>query len=209
MRILNTLRGRTSRSRQRCASALTIAIAFSTAGGPVFVPAVSAQTQTAPVSAAGTTQAQSPRKPGGALILGELTSIAVRDVNDPASGGQIVVDGKAITIPERLSVGLPSGLVPLRDLMLEAPAECKSQRPPQSGLAASDSCRGDRPPALARVVAGLSASGELVATLLMIQKDSGRTLARIRPQGRARARSYGQQPSDAAAYPKKAETPPK
>src|SRR3989454_5313030 len=160
-----------------------------------------------PVAAAAATEAQSPRKPTGMLILAELTSIAVRDVNDPASGGQIVVDGKQITIPDQLLIGLPSGRVPLRDLMLEAPAECKSQQPPQSGLAVSDSCRGARPPALARVVARPNASGELGASLLMIQKDSGRTLARIRPQGRLRARAYGQQPSDAAAYPKKPETP--
>jgi hypothetical protein len=163
--------------------------------------------QTAPAGAASTTEV--PRKPIGTLILGELTSIAVRDANDPASGGQIVVAGKEITIPDRLAIGLPSGPAQLRDLMLEAPAECKTQRPPQSGLAVSDSCRGNRPPALARVVAAPNASGELVASLLMIQKDSARTLARIKPQGRSRVRAYGQQPPDTAAYPKKPETPPK
>ena len=186
-------------------SIATVVAMIASSGGPALVPTVSAQT--APVGAAAATEAQSPRKPTGMLILAELTSIAVRDVNDPASGGQIVVDGKQITIPDQLLIGLPSGRVPLRDLMLEAPAECKSQQPPQSGLAVSDSCRGARPPALARVVASPNASGELVASLLMIQKDSGRTLARIRPQGRSRARAYGQQPSDAAAYPKKPETP--
>ena len=182
-------------------------VAMLASSGIAFVPTVAAQT--APAGAASTTEAPSPRKPIGMLILGELTSIAVRDVNDPASGGQLVVAGKEITIPDRLVVGMPSGTAPLRDLMLEAPAECKSQRPPQSGLAVSDSCRGSRPPALARVVATPNASGELVASLLMIQKDSAHTLARIKPQGRSRARSYGQQPPDSAADPKKSETPKK
>jgi hypothetical protein len=183
----------------------TVVAMLASSGGPAVVSTVAAQT--APAGAASTTEAPSPRKPIGTLILGELTSIAVRDLNDPASGGQIVVADQQITIPDRLAIGLPSGMVPLRDLLLEAPAECKSQRPPQSGLAVSDSCRGSRPPALARVVASRNASGELVASLLMIQKDSGHTLARIKPQGRSRARSYGQQPPDTAAYPKKPETP--
>ena len=186
-------------------SIATVVATLASSAIPAFAPNTHAQT--APAGAARNTETPSPRKPIGTLILGELTSIAVRDMNDAASGGQIVVAGKPITIPDRLTVGLPSGSVPLRDLMLEAPAECKSQQPPQSGLAVSDSCRGARPPALARVVARPNESGELVASLLMIQKDSGRTLARIKPQGRSRLRAYGQQPPDAAGYPKKPETP--
>ena len=184
-------------------SIATFGAMLASSSGPAIVPTLSAQT--APVAAAETTKTQVPRKPIGTLILGELTSIAVRDVNDPASGGQIEVDGKPIVIPDRLSVGLPSGAATLRDLMLGAPAECQSLQPPQSGLAASDSCRGNRPPALARVVASANESGELVASLLMIQKDSAATLARIRPSRRMRSRTYGQQPADAAAYPKKPE----
>lgn len=180
-------------------STATVVAMLGSSGGPAVGPTVSAQT--APVGAAGTTEAQSPRKPTGTLILGELTSLGVRDLNDPASGGRMVVDSKQITVPDRLLIGLPSGQVPLRDLMLEAPAECRSQQPPQSGLAVSDSCRGERSPALARVVASPTASGELVAIVVMIQKDSAGVLARIRPQRRSRAAAYGQQPSDAAAYP--------
>jgi hypothetical protein len=159
--------------------------------------------------AADSTEAQSSRKPRGTLILGEITSIAVRDMNNPASGGRIVVDGRQITLPEKLLLGLPAGPMSLRDLMLEAPAECKSQQPPQSGLAVSDSCRGDRHPALARVVASASASGELVASVVMIQKDSGRTLARIKPQRGARAGSYRRQSSGTAASPKPSGAQPK
>jgi hypothetical protein len=159
--------------------------------------------------AAGITEAQTPRKPAGTLILGEVTSLAVRDMNDPASGGRIVVDGRQITIPEKLLIGLPSGQKSLRDLMLDAPAECKSQQPPQSGLAASDSCRGDRLPALARVVASASASGELVASVVMILKDSGPTLSRFRRQHETRVRPYGQQPSEAGAHPKPPGTQPR
>lgn len=160
-------------------------------------------------SAADRTEAQSSRKPTATLILGEITHIAVRDMNDPASGGRMVVDGREITLPEKLSIGLPSGRTSLRDLMLEAPATCRSQQPPQSGLAMSDSCRGDRPPALARVVASASASGELVASVVMIQKDSGRTLARIKPRRGAQADSYRRQPSGSAASRKASGGPPK
>lgn len=159
--------------------------------------------------AAGTIEAQSSRTPTGTLILGEIVSFAVRDANDPASGGRLVVDGKQITVPDKLLIGLPSGRVPLRDLMLEAPAECRSQQPPQSGLAVSDACRGDRPPALARVVATPSASGELVASVVMIQKDSGPTLARFRRQRDSRARPQEAQPSNATAYPNRSGAQPK
>jgi len=171
--------------------------------------ALTANAQPAPAAAAASAKAQPPGQPSGSLILGELTRIAVRDVNDPASGGEIVVDGKTIAIPDRLQVGLPTGRVPLRDLMLEAPAECKAKQPPQSGLAVTDSCRRDAPPALARVVASPDKSGALVASLVMIQKDSSQTLARIKPTARTRPHSYGQQSSDAAATPKKPDTPAK
>ena len=177
-------------TRNPCAAAVRIAIA---AG--VLIAGI-----------AGSTEAQTPVRTNGTLILGEITSITISDANDPVSAGRIVVDGKQITLPDKLLIGLPSGSVSLRDLMLEAPAECQSHQPPQSGLAVSDSCRGDRPPALARVVASANASGELVASVVMIQKDSGRTLARIRPQRNARARSYGQPPQDAAGYPKPSAT---
>jgi hypothetical protein len=149
------------------------------------------------------------RKPTSTLILGEITAIAIRDMNDPASGGGIVVDGRQITLPEKLSMGLPSGEKSPRDLILEASPECKSQQPPQNGLAVSHSCRRDHPPALARVVASASASGELVATVVMIQKDSGRTLARIKPPHGAQAGSYKQRPSGTAASPKPPGAQPK
>lgn len=159
--------------------------------------------------AADRTEAVSARKPTSMLILGEITNIAISDIHDPASGGRIVVDGREITLPEKLSIGLPSGRTSLRDLLLEAPAECRSQQPPQSGLAVSDSCRGNRPPALARVVASASASGDLVASVVMIQKDSGRTLARIKPQRGAQAGSYKRQPSGSAASRKASGGQPK
>jgi hypothetical protein len=161
------------------------------------------------VGGAGSTEAQSSRKPTSTLIRGEITNITLRDINDPASGGRIVVDGRQIRVPEKLLIGLPSGQKSLRDLMLEAPAECKSQQPPQSGLAVSDACRGDRPPALARVVASAGASGELVASVLMIQKDSGRTLARIKPPRGAQPGWYRRQPSGTPAPPKPPGPPPK
>jgi hypothetical protein len=155
------------------------------------------------------TEAQPSRNPTATLILGEITRIAVQDTNDPASADRIVVDGRQITLPDTLLIGLPSGRKSLRDLILEAPPECKSQQPPQSGLAVSDSCRRDRPPALARVIASANASGDLVASVVMIQKDSGRTLARIKRQHGAQAGSYKRQPSGTAASPKPPGTQPK
>src|SRR2546426_11579422 len=144
---------------------IAVVAMLASTGGPAFVPTVSAQT--APVGAAATTEAQSPRKPTGMLILGELTSIAVRDVNDPASGGHIVVGDKQITLPDQLLIGLASGRVPLRDLMLEAPVECKSKQPPHSGLALPDSCGGARPPALARAHARSNPPGTPGVRLLL------------------------------------------
>jgi hypothetical protein len=128
-------------------------------------------------------QGPKPRK----LVLGEVESLIVNDMRDPASGGRIVVNGKEITIPSNLSIGLPSGRITLTDLMLDAAEQCRAQEPVQSGLAVSDSCRGDKPPALARVMVQPDANGTLVADLVMIQADSALTLSRIKPQLSPRA----------------------
>jgi hypothetical protein len=128
-------------------------------------------------------QGPKPRK----LVLGEVESLIVNDMRDPASGGRIVVNGKEITIPSNLSIGLPSGRIALTDLMLDASEQCRAQEPAQSGLATSDSCRGDKPPALARVMVQPDANGTLVADLVIIQADSALTLSRIKPQLSPRA----------------------
>lgn len=145
------------------------------------------------VTAAGAS-AQSARTPTSTLILGEITSLAVDNMRDPASGGRLVVDGKTIIVPEKLSIGLATGKSSLQGLMVAASEDCKTQDPPQSGLATSDSCRGQQPPALARIKASPNANGELVATLLMIQKNSGRALARMKPDANASKQSYGRTP---------------
>ncbi len=137
--------------------------------------------------AAGVAEAQA-KKAAGSLILGEIESVTVEDMSDVSSAGRMVVRGKEITIPPDVTVGLPTGRVTLRNLVLEAPEECRSQQPPQSGLAVSDSCRNGGSPALARIVATPDASGALVASLVMVQKDSGRTLARMRPESPRAAR---------------------
>jgi len=122
----------------------------------------------------------------GRLILGEIESIKVRDLSDPASGGVLVVKGKRITIPDNLLIGLPAGRMTLRNLVMDGPQSCTSQVPLQSGLAVSDTCRTDGSPALARIVAKPDASGELVAALVMVLKDSATTLARMRRPGNPR-----------------------
>jgi hypothetical protein len=132
---------------------------------------------------------RTPAKMDGALILGEIESIAVDDMNDVSSSGRIVVQGKEIAIPRGLSIGLPNGRLTLRDLVQDAPDECKSQQPPQSGLAVSDTCRNGGTAALARIVANPDASGGMVAKLVMVQKDSSRTIARMRPEGPRAARA--------------------
>ena len=151
--------------------------------------------------------AQVRAKTTGQLILGPIDSITVSDMTSPSSGGRMVVGGKQITIPDNLLIGLPKSRITLRNLVLEAPEACKSQQPPQSGLAVSDSCRKDKPPALARVVASPDASGEMVASLVMVQKDSARTLARFEKVRRPRrARSAGDGAGTYATQPMK---PPK
>jgi hypothetical protein len=138
-------------------------------------------------TAAGVAHAQA--KATGSLILGTIESVMVDDMNDPSSAGRMVVKGKEITIPHGLLVGLPSGRMTLRNLLLEAPEECKAQQPPQSGLAVSDTCRNGGTPALARVIASPTESGGLVASLVMVQKDSARTIARTRPDSPRAARA--------------------
>jgi hypothetical protein len=123
------------------------------------------------------------------LILGTIENIAVDDMNDASSAGRLVVQGKEITIPRGLLIGLPAGRITLRNLVLEAPDECKSQEPPQSGLAVSDTCRNGGTPALARIVAKPTESGGMVASLVMVQKDSSRTLARMSADSARAARA--------------------
>lgn len=125
--------------------------------------------------------AQTKPAPQGVLILGEIESITVSDMNNPASGGSISVAGTRVTIPDNLLIGLPGKRLTLRNLVLDGPDDCKAQVPPQSGLALSDSCRNDRAPGLARVVASPNPSGNLVAGVAMVQKDSGLTLGRTGP----------------------------
>jgi len=131
----------------------------------------------------GSDAAQAKARPTGQLILGEIESVTVTNLDDPSSGGVIVVKGKRITIPDNLSIGLPAGRMTLRNLVLDGPKECTSLQPVQSGLAVSDTCRTSGSPALARV---------------MVLKDSATTLARMRPPGspramRAKARSEARQ----------------
>ena len=130
-----------------------------------------------------------PAKMDGSLILGEIESIAVDDMNDASSSGRMVVQGKQVTIPRGLSIGLPTGQLSLRDLVQDAPEERTSQVPPQSGLAVSDTCRKEGTPALARIVANPDASGQMVAKLVMVQKDSARTLARFKAESPRAARA--------------------
>lgn len=156
------------------------------------------------VAASSGAEAQAAKKAAGALILGEITSLSVSS-SDPASGGRLVVDGKQIIVPEKLAIGLVSGPSSLQALMLDAGADCKAQQPPQSGLAATDSCRGEKPPALARVIASPNANGELVASAVMIQKNSARTLARIKPEAKTGDSSYGQ----SGGYAKRSRRQPK
>jgi hypothetical protein len=159
------------------------------------------------VAAVGVAQAQTEQvkaPAAGALILGEIESVTVDDMNDPSSGGRMVVKGKQITIPKDLLIGLPKGRMTLRNLVLDAPEACKALQPPQSGLAVSDTCRNGSTPALARIVAKPAASGELVASLVMVQKNSATTLARFSRERRSRrSANRDAQPPASAVQPVK------
>lgn len=175
---------RSARKQQRWAAARMFAMVVASIGLTSIVP-TAIHGQGAPKAAV----APAPAKTAGSLILGAIESIAVADMNDPSSPGRMVVRGKEITIPSDVLIGLPTGHVSLRDLVLEAPEECKSQQPPQSGLAQSDTCLNGGSPALARVIATRSASGDMVASTVMVQKDSARTLARMKADSPRAARA--------------------
>ena len=177
---------RSARTQRRWTAVRMLAMVVATFGLLCIVPST-VQAQGRPK------KAFAPRTPPktlpGSLFLGEIESIAVDDMNDMSSGGRMVVQGKEVTIPRGLSIGLPKGRSSLRSLVQDAPDECKSQEPPQSGLAVSDTCRNGSTPALARIVAVPDASGAMVANLVMVQKDSSRTIARLRPETPRAARA--------------------
>jgi hypothetical protein len=176
---------RSARKQQRWAAVRVLAMVVASFGLLSLEPAT-VQAQGRPKKAFAP---RTPAKMDGALFLGEIESIAVDDMNDSSSSGRIVVQGKEIAIPRGLSIGLPTGRLTLRDLVQDAPDECKSLEPPQSGLAVSDTCRNGGTAALARIVANPDASGRMVAKLVMVQKDSGRTIARMRPETPRAARA--------------------
>jgi hypothetical protein len=176
---------RSARTQRRWVAVRMLAMVVATFGLLSIVP-TTVEAQGRPK------KAYAPRtapKLDGSLILGEIESIAVDDMNDASSSGRLVVQGKEITIPRGLSIGLPTGRLTLRNLVLDAPDDCKSQQPPQSGLAVSDTCRKEGTPALARIVANPDESGRMVAKLVMVQKDSARTIARMRPDSPRAARA--------------------
>jgi hypothetical protein len=186
-------------ARRKYAGAARIAaiaaLLVAMAAGVAHAQAKAAGAPQAQAKAAGAAQAKA--KAAGTLILGVIESVTVDDMNDPSSAGRMVVKGKEITIPRDLLIGLPAGRMTLRNLVLEAPAACKSQQPPQSGLAVSDTCLDGGTPALARIVANATESGGMVASLVMVQKDSVRTLARMKADSprvaRAKARASRRQ----------------
>jgi hypothetical protein len=182
---------RSARTQQRWAAARMLAMVAASFGLLSTVPTTAAAQGTRPAPPVERAKAD------GTLILGAIESITVDDMNDPSSGGRVVVRGKEITIPRGLRIGLPTGESTLTSLVAEASDECKSQEPPQSGLATSDTCLNGGSPALARVIANPTESGGMVATLVMVQKDSARTIARMKADSpraaRAKARAASRQ----------------
>lgn len=107
----------------------------------------------------------------GVPVAGTIDSLKVYDITDPWSGGEIVVGGTRIIIPKNVLIDLPANRLTLTDLMLDGPAQCFNQNPPQSGVASEDSCLNGRPGGYATIMANRIECGDLIAGDVFIDKS--------------------------------------
>jgi hypothetical protein len=105
-----------------------------------------------------------------APISGEIQHIAIHDINDPWSGGTMVVGGQSVIIPANLLMDLPANRLSLQQLYTQAPAACQGAVPPETGLAKGDSCNATGTGGFATIAANRSDGGGVIAGDVFIEK---------------------------------------
>ncbi len=105
-----------------------------------------------------------------APISGEIQHISINDINDPWSGGVMVVGGQSVIVPANLLMDLPANRLTLQQLYAQAPAACQGAVPPETGLAKGDSCNATGTGGFATIAANRSEGGAVIAGDVFIEK---------------------------------------
>src|SRR5215213_2820769 len=114
---------------------------------------------------AGTAHAQTA---SAAPISGEIERLTLNNLQDPWSGGIIVVGGQNIIIPRNLLMDLPANRLTLSQMFTQAPAACLQRA--ESGLAKADICSSNKTGAIATIHANRTSAGNVIAGDVFIQK---------------------------------------
>jgi len=107
---------------------------------------------------------------GGLGSLGEIERITLNNPADVYSGGVMVVGGSEMIIPRNMLIDLPANRLSLQQIFDQAPAACKAQNPPESGLAKADKCNGSGTGGIATLHAVRTNAGNVIIGDLFIQK---------------------------------------
>jgi hypothetical protein len=109
---------------------------------------------------------------GGLGSLGEIERITLNNPTstDPYEAGVMVVGGVEMIIPRNLLIDLPANRLSLQQIFAQAPAACKAQNPPESGLAKADRCNGTGSGGIATLTATRTNAGNVIVGDLFIQK---------------------------------------
>ena len=101
-------------------------------------------------------------------ITGEIERIFIVDINDPWSGGTIVVGGQSMILPRNLLIDLPANRLTLRQIFNQAPPACLANQ--ETGLAKGDRCNTSGTGGFATIAANRTNSGNTIAGDVLIEK---------------------------------------
>ncbi|MBK5275231.1 MAG: cadherin-like domain-containing protein [Desulfuromonadales bacterium] len=102
--------------------------------------------------------------------FGEIERITLNDPANVYSGGVLVVGGVEMILPKNLLIDLPANRLSLQQIFDQAPAACKAQNPPESGLAKVDKCNATGSGGIATLSAVRTNAGNVIVGDLFIQK---------------------------------------
>ena len=117
-----------------------------------------------------------------APVIGEIEHITINDINDPWSGGVIVVGGQSVILPRNLLIDLPANRLTLKQLFNQAPTACRNSGlngAQETGLAKGDSCNATGTGGFATIAANRTNGGNIIAGDVLIHKGNESVAGRV------------------------------
>ena len=106
--------------------------------------------------------------PVQAPITGEIERVFIDDINDPWSGGRIIVGGQSVILPRNLLIDLPANRLTLKQIFNLAPPTCLAAG--ETGLAKGDRCNTSGTGGFATIAANRTNGGNTIAGDVLIEK---------------------------------------